>query len=145
MPEKDQAKPFYTLEAKVEKLNPPAVGQLVGLHWSGGAFDANGKIELSGFTEKELTTSAKGMLHFDWHHGAVGAQTSASTLKGAFPKEIARFDLWTADAAIANGTITLNGNQIFQGNRKRSVEAAITLGDKPAVSIAESKGTQVKR
>ncbi len=64
--------PAYTFDGQFQKLSPAAVGQLVSLHWSGGSMEANGKIELSGFTEKDLTASAKGALHFDWQHGVAG-------------------------------------------------------------------------
>ena len=38
--------PSYTLEAQFDKLSSPAVGQLLGLRFSGGTFDANSKMAL---------------------------------------------------------------------------------------------------
>ena len=69
----DQAKAAYTLEGHFEKLSPTEVGQLLGLKWSGGVFQANGKIDLSGFTSTDLAASAKGTLHFEWRHGVVAS------------------------------------------------------------------------
>jgi hypothetical protein len=139
-----QDKPAYSLEGRFEKLSPAAVGQLLGLRWSGGVFDADGKIELSGFTEKDLTASVKGTLHFEWRHGAIDAQAAPSG--GArVPSEPVRFGRWTADAEIANGTIALKQNQMLQGVRKRAVEAAVILGDPPEVTFAAPKETQAKR
>jgi hypothetical protein len=139
-----QDKPAYSLEGRFEKLSPAAVGQLLGLRWSGGVFDADGKIELSGFTEKDLTASVKGTLHFEWRHGAIDAQAAPSG--GArVPPEPVRFGRWTADAEIANGTIALKQNQMLQGVRKRAVEAAVILGDPPKVTFAAPKETQAKR
>ena len=63
----------YTLTADFEKLSPAAVGQLLGSDWRGGTFDADGKIDLSGYTDKDLAGSAKGTLHFEWRHGAIAA------------------------------------------------------------------------
>ncbi len=120
-----QDKPGYALEAQFEKLSPQAVGRLLGLRWSGGTLDGDGKIDLTGFTGKELAASAKGSLHFDWRHGVVGSVSSGS---GAVPAALARFDRWTADAEIAGGKITLTQNEVRQGGRKRAVEAAVTLG-----------------
>jgi hypothetical protein len=140
-----QDKPTYTLEGQFENLSPAAVGQLLGLKWSGGVFKANGKIELSGFSYTDLATSAKGTLHFDWRHGAVAAQNGTSSETDAIPEPLTRFDRWTADADIANGTATLKDNEVQQGARKRKVEGALTFGDPPKVSFAAPKETQARR
>ena len=47
-------KPDYTIAAEMQKLNPTAVGQLLGQNWRGGTLDANGKIELAGYTRSDL-------------------------------------------------------------------------------------------
>jgi hypothetical protein len=132
-------KPSYTFEGRFEKLTPQAVGTLLGQHWSGGVFEANGKIELSGFTEKDLADSSKGALHFDWQHGAVGAAA------GPVPAALTRFDRWSADAQIANGSIALKENQIRRGSHSGAVEATATVGALPKVSFAAPKETQAKR
>jgi hypothetical protein len=129
-------KPAYTLEAQFEKLSPRAVGQLLGLRWSDGSFDANGKVELSGFTDKDLAASAKGALHFEWRHGAAG---------GSVPAALARFDRWTADAEIANGALALQQDQVRRGAQNASVEATATFGAPPKVTFAAPKETQAKR
>jgi hypothetical protein len=143
--ETDQGKPIYTLEGRFEKLSPPAVGQLLGLRWLGGAFDADGKIDLAGLTDKDLAASAKGALHFKWHHGAIGTQGGDSPAGPSVPPALLRFDRWMGDAEIANGSITLKQNQVLQGGRKRAVEAAITLGNPPKTVFAAHKETQTKR
>ncbi len=129
-------KPAYTLRADFEKLNPVAVGQLLGENCRGGAVDANGKIELSGFTGADLAGSAKGSLHFEWRHGAIA---------GDVPQQLARFDRWTADAEVADGKIVLGQNEVAQGNHKRTVEAAVTLADPPTLTFAAPKLAQAKK
>ncbi|MGA3069410.1 MAG: AsmA family protein [Terracidiphilus sp.] len=146
----DRGRPSYTLEGKFEKLSPAAVGQLLGLRFAGGAFDADGKIDLSGFTDKDLANSAKGTLRFEWRHGAVSASAGAhgSDLAESapapptamsVPPALARFDRWTAEAEIANGTIALKQNQVRRGTRKQTVEATLTFGDPPKVTFAAPK------
>jgi hypothetical protein len=135
----DQGKPGYTLEGDFDKLNPARVGELLGLQWSGGMFKADGKIDLSGFTAKDLAASVKGNLHFDWRHGAIAASLQAA------PSALSRFDRWTADVDIANGAATLKQNAVQQGARKHSVDAALTFGDPPSVHFAVSKENQAKR
>jgi hypothetical protein len=141
----DQGKPSYTLKGHFEKLNPGEVGKLLGLKWSGLTFDAEGKIDLSGFTDEDLSSSAKGTLHFDWRHGAVVAEDTDSSEVPAVPPALARFDRWTADAEIANGTIMLKENQVQQGSHKRTLGAMVTLGDPPKVSFSSPKETLAKR
>src|SRR6202021_2429669 len=70
-------KPDYALEGQFEKLVPEEVGTLLGLHWSGGMLDANGKVELAGFTDKDLTSSAKGTMHLAWRHGEMSGPAAA--------------------------------------------------------------------
>ena len=130
-------KPYYELTGDLTKLDPAAVGQILGETWHGGAFAANGKIQLSGFTASDLASSAKGTLHFDWHHGAISAPATVPAL-------LAHFDLWSADATVANGKISLDQNdhnQAVQGSHKRSVDASVTLSDPAKVTFAAPKAT----
>lgn len=129
-PATDKDKPAYSLEGQFHNLSPQAVGQLVGQRWSGGTFEANGKVDLSGYMEADLIASAKGTVHFEWKHGAAGAQVPAS---------LARFDRWTADAEIANGSATLKQNEVEHGAKKASVEAALTFSTSPKVVYSMPK------
>jgi hypothetical protein len=132
-------KPSYALEAQFDKLSPPAVGQLLGLRFSGGAFDANGKIEIAGFSAEDLAASAKGALHFDWSYGTVAAAA------GVIPTALAHFDRWTAEAEIANGILMLKENQVKRGAHTTPVQASVTLADPPKVAFPAPKQTPAKR
>ena len=57
----------------------------------------------------------------------------------AVPPALARFDRWTAEAEIANGTIALKQNQVRRGTRKQTVEATLTFGDPAKVTFAAPK------
>lgn len=144
-PATDRDKPDYTFDAQFQKLNASDVGSLLGLRWTGGAFDADGDIQLSGYSGEDLAASAKGTLHFDCRRGAVGNQPSASSKAEPVPKMLGRFDRWTGDAAIANGTITLGQNQIAAGGRKQSVDATVTFADPPVVSFAAPKEAHAQK
>jgi hypothetical protein len=135
LPSSAQGKPAYALEGQFEKLGPPELGKLLGLHWSGGSFDGNGKLELSGFTGKDLSASANGALHFEWQHGVAGPQ----------PAALARFDRWVADAEIANGSVTLKQNQVQHAGRNETVQAAVTIADPPKATFAPDKPLKAKR
>ena len=125
-----KAKPAYRLEGKFTNLDSVRIGQLLGMGWSGGGLDGAGEVELSGYTDKDLTDSANGTLHFEWRHGSVAGGTDPGP-----PAALSRFDLWTADAAIADGAIKLKKNQVRRGAKKATVQASVALGDPPRVSF----------
>jgi hypothetical protein len=132
-------KPGYTFDGTVTKLNGSALCQLLSLQCTGGPIDGTGKVELSGFTDKDLASSATGTLHFDWRHGAVGDPS------GKIPKVLSRFDRWVADAAIANGAVTLNQNQIQQGTNSSGTDATITFGVPPTVRFGAANVSDAAR
>ncbi len=138
-PASDKDKPTYTFEGNFQKVNAAALGGWLGLRWAGAPLEGNGKIELSGYTAGDLAASAQGALHFECRRGAIGNQPSKSSKAEAVPGPLGRFDRWTADAAIADGSLTLGQNLVVAGPRKRSVSAAVTLGDPPAVRFAPAK------
>lgn len=72
-PDTDQGRPAYALHATFTKLSARDVGKLLGMRFSGGALNASGNIDLSGVTARELASSAKGTLHFNWPRGAIAA------------------------------------------------------------------------
>jgi hypothetical protein len=63
----------------------------------------------------------------------------------SIPPALTRFDRWTADAEIANGTIAIKPSQVQQGARKRAVEAAVTLADPPVVTFTAPNTTVAKK
>jgi hypothetical protein len=136
-PKSAQEKPVYSFTGNFAKLSPAAVGQLLDQHWSGSVLDASGKVELTGFTQKELAASANGTVHFDWQRGAV---TGPSV-----PADLVRFDRWTADAEIANGSITVKQNELRRGAHTAAVSASATLGVQPKLTYAKPAETQAKR
>ncbi len=136
-----QDKPSYDFEGQFEKLSPQTVGELLGLRFSGGVFGGNGKIELAGYTGKDLAASANGTLHFAWQHGTVAASPGASLL----PPTLAHFDLWTADAGIANGLLRLKDNRVKRGARTVSIQATVTLALPPKSAVSAPKTVRAKR
>jgi AsmA-like C-terminal region len=127
-------KPAYTLEGKFTNVDPAHLGRLLGMGWSGGALDGAGEVELLGYTDKDLTDSANGTLHFEWRHGSVASGDDPEP-----PPALSRFDLWTADAAIADGAITLKQNQVKRGAKKSTVRASVALGDPARITFGPPK------
>ena len=133
-------KPAYTLEGRFEKLSAPAVCQLLAILCTGGSVDGQGKVALSGFTDKDLAASAKGTLHFDWLHGAFVANPDAPA-----PSALTRFSRWTADAEIAKNAITLKENQVQQGAHRSKIDGTITFGDPPKISFGAPKQAETAK
>jgi uncharacterized protein involved in outer membrane biogenesis len=132
-------KPSYTLQGQFEQLHPQAVGQLLGLRASGSSFDGNGKLALTGFTGDDLAASAKGTLHFEWQRGTLAASGSVPA-----PSALAHFDRWTADAEIANGSLTLKESQARRGASIEPVEGSVPLAIPPKIAFPAPKQTPAK-
>lgn len=135
-PATDQDKPSYELKGSFQQISPAALGQLIGLHWSGGPLSGSGKISLSGYTDSDVAASAKGTLHFECQRGAIVSLAAAHT---AFPPELAHFDHWTADAVIANGAVTLGQNQLRQSGRSHSIRTTLTFADPPKITFPSAE------
>lgn len=132
------AKPGYSLDGSVKNVNPADLCRMMELKCSGASFDGDGKLEMAGYTGKDLANSAKGALHFDWKKGAIRGRTGASAESS--PPILTRFESWSGNAEIANGAIILKENHVQLGARKGMVNASISLGDPPKVSFASPKG-----
>lgn len=112
--------PQYSLNATFAELEPALVGRLLGMKWSGGKFSGSAKLKMSGYSDKDLSSSAKGSISFTWSHGAVIAP--------AMPPALAHFDRWTGVVAITDDGLKLGANQLVRSGRKSSVHAAATFG-----------------
>ncbi len=130
-------KPGYKLEGRFKQLSAADLGRLLGMTWTGNAIDGDGKIELAGFTDKDLAASAKGSLHFDWRHGAIAEKGDVDV-----PQQLVRFDRWTAEAEIVDGAITLKQNQIQRGPRKLAVTGSASFGNPPRVTFGVPEETR---
>lgn len=128
-------KPSYSLDGRFENVDSAALCSILSLKCTGSSFEGDGKLELAGYEGKDLAASAKGTLHFVWKKGSVVHPSSPD----ATPAALARFDTWTADVAIADGAVTLAGNQVQQGKHTASVMGQVTFADPPLVSFGPAK------
>jgi hypothetical protein len=129
-------KPDYSFEGQITKVGASELCAFFKLKCTGGSFDGDGKVEMAGFTDKDLANSAKGSLHFDWKKGTIARRDDKSV---AVPPLLTRFDQWSADAAVEDGGLIFKENNVRQGARKGSVSASIKFGDPPTVSFAPNR------
>jgi AsmA family len=132
-PATDQDKPSYQFQGSFQKINASALGQLIGLRWSGSPLSGSGTLDFSGYTADDLAATAKGSFHYVCQHGAIAPPAA---FRATFPPALARFDRWTADAAIAHGAIVLGRNQVNQAGRSRSVQARLTFAEPPRLAFS---------
>ena len=153
-PETDQGRPAYTLDATLTDLAAPEVGKLLGMHWSGGALKAEGKIDVAGLTARELAASAKGKLHFEWRNGAIASRGSpqngiraarfdAPEKNEAIPTQLTRFTSLDGEAEIANGNITLRNCEAVQGTQRHPVDGQLSFGEPPVITFSPSKAAKL--
>jgi AsmA family len=140
-PVSDEDQPAFTFQCQFVDLNPSSVGRLIDQRWSGGTLNGNGKVELAGYSDRDLAGSAKGTLRLAWRRGAVIPMTAGAGGPDSAdpPAVLAHFDLWTAEATIGDNQITLGENQVRQGSRRGTIEATLTFGDPPSVQYASAE------
>jgi hypothetical protein len=61
------------------------------------------------------------------------------------PSALARFDRWSADAEIANGSLTLKESQARRGVSNEPVQGSVPLAVPPKIAFPASKQTPAKR
>lgn len=137
-PDTDQGRPAYALEAKFSELKAAEIGRLIGLRFSGGPFDADGKIALAGLTASELTNSAKGIFHFEWRNGTVSPlrnRTSEDNAKNNLPQQLSRFNSLTGAAEIGGGAVILHDCEAIRGGQRHEITAKVSISNPPEVSF----------
>lgn len=136
----DATGPAYTFTAECDRLNAAAVAQLLNLRWSGGPIQLGGKLDLSGFTGKQLAASARGTLHFNWSSGSMAPAHAVSKPEAA--RALAQFSRWSGDAQVADGAVTLGQNQLLAAGQKFVIQGAVTFGEPAKVKFAAVRAPQ---
>ncbi|HKF50359.1 MAG TPA: AsmA family protein [Terracidiphilus sp.] len=128
--------PGYTFDGDFSGVNAAQAGPLTGTTWSGGPISGGGHVEMAGYTDEDLGTSAKGKMHFDWRRGAMAGDD--------VPAALVRFDRWSGDAAVGNGAMTLGENEVQRGGRKLAVQGTLTFGTPAQVELEPGNAQNLK-
>ncbi len=137
----EEDKPAYAFDCRLTGANAQAVGKLLGEAWQGGTLRAQGEVRLAGYTDLDLASSATGKLHVEWRHGAASLANAADPAVAA--PALKHFDLWTADAAIGDGAVTLGQSAVKAGGRSETIKGEVTFGDPPTAQFAIGNATRV--
>jgi hypothetical protein len=108
--------PEYKLDLQVTNASPSALATLFEEHWGSGAANFSAQLRMSGFDTQELASSAKGTLHWNWTKGSLPAETP-----------LVHFDQWSADAAIADSTITITHSLLARGQEAVPLSGTISF------------------
>jgi AsmA-like protein len=115
--------PEYRLDAQVTNATPSALAGIFGERWGSGVANFSTELTMSGFDAQDLARSAAGALHWNWTKGGLAAETPLPVAAQSF----AHFDQWSADAAIADSTITITHSLLARGKEAIPLSGTISF------------------
>jgi hypothetical protein len=115
--------PDYRLEAQVTNAAPTALAGIFEERWGGGVANFSTQLRMSGFDEQDLARSATGTLHWNWTKGGLAAETPLPVAAQPF----LHFDQWSADAAIADSTVTITHSLLARGKEAIPLSGTISF------------------
>jgi uncharacterized protein involved in outer membrane biogenesis len=95
--------PTYQVDWQLNQVNAPELSQLLDENWGPGVFDLSGKLSLKGTTPSDLSSSARGVLAWEWTNGAL-PELTASPMR--------QFDRWSGAGTVAKGTLTVTNSDV---------------------------------
>jgi hypothetical protein len=116
--------PDYRLDVQVTNAAPSALAGIFDERWGSGVANFSTQLRMSGFDAQELARSATGTLHWNWTKGGLAAETPLPVAAQPF----VHFDQWSADAAIADSTITITHSLLARGKEAIPLSGTISFG-----------------
>jgi hypothetical protein len=116
--------PDYRLDAQVTNAAPSALAGIFDERWGSGVANLSAQLRMSGFDAQELARSATGTLHWNWTKGGLAAEAPLPVAAQPF----VHFDQWSADAAIADSTITITHSLLARGKEAIPLSGTISFG-----------------
>src|SRR5271156_1693095 len=116
--------PDYRLDVQVTNAAPSALAGIFEERWGSGVANFSTQLRMSGFDAQELAQSATGTLHWNWTKGGLAAETPLPVAAQPF----LHFDQWSADAAIADSTITITHSLLARGKEAIPLSGTISFG-----------------
>jgi hypothetical protein len=116
--------PDYRLDVQVTNAAPSALAGIFEERWGSGVANFSTQLKMSGFDAQELARSATGALHWNWTKGGLAAETPLPVAAQPF----VHFDQWSADAAIADSTITITHSLLARGKEAIPLSGTISFG-----------------
>jgi hypothetical protein len=115
--------PEYRLDAQVTNAAPSALAGIFEERWGSGVANFSAELRMSGFDAHDLARSATGTVHWNWTKGGLAAETPQPVAAQPF----VHFDQWSADAAIADSTITITHSLLARGKEAIPLSGTISF------------------
>jgi hypothetical protein len=115
--------PEYKVDVQVTNASTNALGSIFDERWGGGQANVSAQLQMSGFDAQDLAASATGTVRWDWTKGGLAAEEPLPVAA----QSVARFDQWSADAAIANSTITITHSLLARGQEAIPLSGTISF------------------
>jgi hypothetical protein len=116
--------PSYDAAVQLRRVSAPELAQLLKEHWGPGTIDLSSDLAVSGVTASDLSSSAKGTLHWSWTGGALPDLTTTP---------LHRFDRWTGSGKVAKGAITISSSEVTSNATTATVTG--TIGSDRALDL----------
>jgi hypothetical protein len=116
--------PDYRLDVQVTNAAPSVLAGIFEERWGSGVANFSTQLRMSGFDAHELARSATGTLHWNWTKGGLAAEAPLPVAAQPF----VHFDQWSADAAIADSTITITHSLLARGKEAIPLSGTISFG-----------------
>jgi hypothetical protein len=84
-------------------VNAPELSQLLDENWGPGVLDLSGKLSMKGTKPNDLSSSARGVLAWEWTNGAL-PELTASPMR--------QFDRWSGSGTVAKGTLSVTNSDV---------------------------------
>jgi hypothetical protein len=108
--------PGYDAAVQLRRASAPELAQLLKEHWGPGTIDLSSDLTMRGTTASDLSSSAKGTLHWSWTGGALPQLTTTA---------LRRFDRWTGNGKVAKGAITITSSEVTSSTTTAVVTGTI--------------------
>lgn len=95
--------PTYQMDWQLDHVNAPELSQLLDENWGPGVLDLSGRLSMKGATPGDLSSSARGILAWEWTNGAL-PELTASPMR--------EFDRWSGAGTVAKGTLTVTNSDV---------------------------------
>jgi hypothetical protein len=116
--------PKYSFDLSVINASPAAIAKVFSEHWGSGLAGFSAHLEMSGLTSHNLMNSATGTLHWNWSKGTLGPSNQPGL--GTLP--LPRFDGWSGDAVINDGSLNIRHSIMTRGAEFAPVAGSISFG-----------------
>ncbi|HVJ09480.1 MAG TPA: AsmA family protein [Acidisarcina sp.] len=127
-------KPHYAADVELTRTNAAEIAPLFHEKWGSGTLSLNTHFDVTGYTDNEFESSARGSYRWDWTRGSFFADGSSP---------LSRFDRFQAEGAIANQQLTIEHSTLTRGGQSVAASGSISFDRALKLSLSEDGSTSL--